>query len=543
MSKLTRLIMIGLLGRLCPAALGIGYDDFPGEPQAELDERIAELQDKGGMCIAGRVIFGDGVPVRSGDDVMVNFHNGWDQPFSMYSGGYFVMPRIGSKRYAGKEQKIVARAFGYDPIDTDVYIRRDEITYIDMKMTRTHPDNRTTISGTVYDEYGVPFEGARVVLDFPFAYRPRAHPKRHCVTTGDGRYSFTGLSVCEHEVTASAHEYAYHMGRVTPPVGGIAVENRILYPKRRIIIDYVYQPDGTRDFDRGIVRKGTLDWIFRTGGVDFSQGRVEGYEPEDNRDLEIRQKLDKLYLDVFYCNGRNGFYDAGEVPFDRVTTAAPEGYSTGAKACLVNHVYVVRTYENHYVKLRVRSDEPLFATLRPTDLHPVEFPRYGLTVTPESLNKKNRLYAQYSFDAPPNQGGSLGCFWALSDTQQAALRTSLTFEYSGSAVSAACRLEDTLTVVRSLDQGATWEDLPTRRDVEANKLTVEHLEQLGWFAIVGASDGNEWRRDAYELGKRVRNFLGDAVSGLFLKLDAQEQATEVRGRARGKRVSFDRGPG
>jgi hypothetical protein len=91
--------------------------------------------------------------------------------------------------------------------------------------------------------------------------------------------------------------------------------------------------------------------------VDFSEGKVEGYEPDDLRDLEVRQDQGILRFRNFYVNGRNGFYDAGLVDFDSVVEANDIGYSTHEKPCLSGHVYVVRTYEeDNYAKFIVQSD-------------------------------------------------------------------------------------------------------------------------------------------------------------------------------------------
>jgi hypothetical protein len=91
------------------------------------------------------------------------------------------------------------------------------------------------------------------------------------------------------------------------------------------------------------------------GGIDFSDGKVEGYEPNSLRDIEMRQDQGKLKFQNFYVNGKNGFYDAGDVDFESITEAAETGYSTTAKPCIIGHTYIVRTYESNYAKFVVRS--------------------------------------------------------------------------------------------------------------------------------------------------------------------------------------------
>ena len=83
-------------------AKAIDYADFPPNLQTILDQRIATMNDAGGgVCIAGRVQFSDGVPINSGEDVQVNLEYGGDEPLRMYAGGWFVADRVLSSYYAG----------------------------------------------------------------------------------------------------------------------------------------------------------------------------------------------------------------------------------------------------------------------------------------------------------------------------------------------------------------------------------------------------------------------------------------------------------
>ena len=78
-----------------------------------------------------------------------------------------------------------------------------------------------------------------------------------------------------------------------------------------------------------------FNWLNGTGGVDFSEGVVEGYDPDDLRDLELRQNQDVLKFRNFYANGNNGVYDAGAVDFASLMEADENGYKTNARPCLV----------------------------------------------------------------------------------------------------------------------------------------------------------------------------------------------------------------
>ena len=339
-----------------PTTLKISYADFPPHLQAILDERTAELQASGGLCIAGRVKFSDDSPIRSGKDVMINLHQGIDEPLLIYEGGWFVMSRTLQSYYAGTKRGFILRAFGYDPIDASITILNGEITYLGFEMKKTPPEKLARVRGVVTDEQGHPIEGARVSLFFPFAYQAR--PEMTTQTDPNGEYSFEGLSITEHGVQFFKSDYASDSDRFTPPEGGTAIRDIKQYTRYSIIIDYVYQADGSRNFTSGELQRGTIDWHPYKGGVDFSEGQVERYEPDDLRDLELRQEKNVLKFRVFYANGRNGFYDVGSVAFDSVTEAAETGYDGYERPCEVGHVYVVRTYEeDNYAKFIVKSLE------------------------------------------------------------------------------------------------------------------------------------------------------------------------------------------
>jgi len=345
-----------------PAA-ALNRNDFPKDLQRNLDQRITELKSKGGICIAGRVTMSDRAPISSGKDIMVNLCQDVDEPLWVYEDGWFIMGRTLSSHYAGTNKKFVLRAYGYDPIDAFITILQGEITYVEFVMHKTSPEDLASVTGIVVNDQNKPFAGASVNLSFPFANHGSrgdigyTYPHMEMTTGQDGQYSFEGLSVAEHSLlVASPSGYAYHSVRFTPPAGGTAIENLELYRNRKIIIDYVYQADGNRSFDSGNLQTGTIEWVTGAGGVDFSDGRVEGYEPNSLRDIEMRQDQGVLKFQNFYCNGRNGFYDAGAVDFDSVTEAAETGYSSSERLCLVGHVYVVRTYEeDNYAKFIVKK--------------------------------------------------------------------------------------------------------------------------------------------------------------------------------------------
>jgi hypothetical protein len=249
-------------------------------------------------------------------------------------------------------------SFGYDPVDMAAAVMRGKMAYFEVVMNKTPQKDLAEVNGAVLNEQNEPLEGANVDIEFPFASHGTDSEPYRSVTTGpDGRYSFKGLSGAEHTISASIAGRSSDSVVFAPSPGEKATRNMKLCENLKIVIDYVYQADGSRSFTEGDIKKGTIKWINGSNeGADFSEGRVKSYDGGTLRDLELRQSRDKLLFTIFYANGKgNGFYEAGAVDFESVTDAAESSYYTGSRPCTVGHVYVVRTYENNYAKFVVRS--------------------------------------------------------------------------------------------------------------------------------------------------------------------------------------------
>ncbi len=338
-------------------AWAIDYNDFPPDVQQLLDKRTEELTLKGGICAAGRVTMSDGGHIGSGEDVQVNLLRGFDESLRVYDDGWFIMDRTFPVRQDREQAKLILRAFKYDPIDATIAVSEGKITYVEYVIQRTPAEKLATITGVVTDDQNEPFEGATVRLSFPYSSHGIGNtPERSVITDPNGQYSLKGLSVCEYTLVALAPDYAYHHVTLTPSAGEITTKNLKLYPNLGIVIDYVYQADGSRNFTGGSLKTGTIKWVVGGYGVDFSDGKAEGYEPESLRDIEMRQIQGKLNFDISYVNEKqNGFYDAGDATFESVKEAAETGYRTDMKPCKAGHTYVVKTYEGNYAKFVVRS--------------------------------------------------------------------------------------------------------------------------------------------------------------------------------------------
>lgn len=480
------LVVCLAVGALAPRAKAIGYADFPSELRVVLDERIATLSTSGGVCIAGRVQFSDGVPIGGGEDVQVNFVNGVDAPLRVYGGGWFIATRVLNAFYAGPNRKVVHRAFGYDAWDPLITVLDGDVTYVESLMQRTAVKDLATVVGVVSNEDDNPFPGTRLFLGFPFAnLGTNNSPNREAISSGTGGFQFSGLAPTEYNLIAFNTGYAFHQAKFTPSPGSVVTQNRRLYPNRRIVIHYVYQTNGTRSFTDGDLVAERVSWLNGEGGVDFSDGVVEGVEPDDLRDLELNQREDVLEFRNFYVNGSNGFYDAGAVGFETVTEADAGGYTSSRKPVLVGHVYVVRTYEeDHYVKFLVESDEHSFRTVTPGDPGPIVFAGYGLTVDFGFSSGHDQLFVERNL-LPPGVIASrqLPFVWQLSGLDSIGFSADLVFSFLDSDLIARRVPESDVDVWRSSNGGFTWQPLLAELDTVANTLTVSKTQTLGWFAL------------------------------------------------------------
>jgi hypothetical protein len=337
----------------------LDYNDFPPALQQIIDQRTAELSSKGEIFVAGNVMASDETSFGNGNEIQVNFFQSVDAPLEIYDGGWFIMDRPCPLSSNWGPPKIILRAFGYDPIDATIAIQPGEIIYVEYVMQKTDANNLSTITGIVTDEANKPFGGVSVDLIFPLARSGTiGYPRMSAVTEPNGRYLFENLSATEYNLYIdSAEGYAGASAYFTTAKGKTVTKDLTLYPNLKIVIDYVYQADGSRDFTGGELKKGTIEWSNGNGGVDFSDGKVESYEPNSVQDIEMNQNQGELNFKIYYgnCNIRNGFYDAYSADFNSVTKAAETGYRSDMKPCIVGHTYVVKTFDNKYAKFIVRS--------------------------------------------------------------------------------------------------------------------------------------------------------------------------------------------
>ncbi len=138
-----------------------------------------------------------------------------------------------------------------------------------------------------------------------------------------------------------------------------------MYKKKNVRFDYVYQPDGSRDFTQGDLKTQTFVMdAQKGGGFRFKDGK----QANDGipQDLALYFSRGAFYFRNFFVGHGNGVYDAGEVSFESLREAeegdelyqpVDENGAIRRDPLIVqlNHVYVVKTYDGCYAKLIVRE--------------------------------------------------------------------------------------------------------------------------------------------------------------------------------------------
>jgi len=268
------------------------------------------------------------------------------------------------------------------PVMVELPASSDEIHYANIVFPRTSENEETILSGIALGDDGNPIENAQVYLR-AYGVAGITSYLKHGFTDKNGRFTFKDIAAQPYQVNLFKRGYTAAPGLPVIPVEQLGIRHTHVvhyYKMRNVEIEYVYQPDGSRDFTKGNLqpRTATLESIDglilrdTDGGFCFATGetvRLLGtrWQPLEAKLFYLKDNCGELTFHlgesttIYYSGtGRGakgcGFYDAGAVPFDSVDKADEDlqRYSPASQPAKLNHVYVVRTEAGKYAKLIVR---------------------------------------------------------------------------------------------------------------------------------------------------------------------------------------------
>ena len=348
------------------------YSESFAKHVAEVEKVVRENH---GMAVFGRVLDADGNPVervdfhvssRCGEGMMSmsNFPcgtwDGWFGTFNIIS--HPIMQMI--ERNGIPEEFKTAKFFVYTatsrPAMVELPVALGKIYYVTIVLEKTPEDELVSFSGTVLDEENQPIEEAMVFLRAMGGNGATAGLKE-TKSDGKGRFTFDQIASQAYQIAISKVQdgYLYEQYPVIPEEELDADHQFVLHKQRAVEIEYVYQPDGSRDFTTGDLESKTV-----TLESDFGRGfRFEtGEMTNQARDVDFRSMFGKMqFSQVYFTQNGNGFYHAGEMSFESMTAADenPETYRAmpfpQVLPVELNHVYVVKTVDGKYVKFIVRK--------------------------------------------------------------------------------------------------------------------------------------------------------------------------------------------
>jgi len=363
---------------------------YPERFAGDVAEVEKEVMDNNGLALIGRVVDAEGKPLTRWDfdiDAPPGGIFTWD-------GGWFMTPNIfaaASPRVKTFLERVLSQGMTdnqemlrftvytttNEPIIGEIPITPGKVYYTEIKLPKMPAEALTFISGTMLDEDDNPIEDATVYLcvdvmnyvehTLPTWWgTPSTHTLRNVKTDEAGRFVFDNIARQPYLVLMSDRVYKSVAPTNIPP-GRLGAEHLHVfrhYKAREVEIEYIYQPDGSRDFTKGNLhsRTATLKSDPNYYAFRFDSGEVS----TGSQDIQLSDGLGDLR---FSSGNRNStFYDAGEVPFESVREADERSanYNENSLPITLNHVYVVKTQDENYAKFIVRKIAPPLPASEPT---------------------------------------------------------------------------------------------------------------------------------------------------------------------------------
>jgi hypothetical protein len=336
-----------------------------------------EVKEKKGLALIVRLRDTEGNPIKRGD-----FHTAshYDErsgvPCFTTDGGFatfnFLASRLGREILSDIEQgfedksrplRLAVYTATNEPAIIELPIEPGNVYYADITLQKTPDDKLVTVAGIMLDDSENPITNSTLHLRVPGGVGA-AQGLRMTKTDAQGRFAFEKVTPQLYDLYLSNKSYSVTTSSYIPKKRLSEEHVLYYYKKRNIEIEYVYQPDGSRDFTKGDLPSKTavleaVNWPkgFRFATGDLSESGASR-TPEGVRDIAFLDDNGKMCFRQMF-HGSSGFYDAGAVPFDSIKEASANDnvYPNGIQpvSAVVGHVYVVKTMEGKYAKFFVRG--------------------------------------------------------------------------------------------------------------------------------------------------------------------------------------------
>lgn len=346
------------------------FASAPPEFLKQLKETEDKIKKEDDFTVAGQV-FIDGTPVETATDFAVYLDH---HPCYHFKNGWFVFQVLPFSKIRDK----TIRAYGIqtDQTKMSTTILPGKVNFIKVELHKAPDDRLIDLTGKILWENGKPVENIPVEAHYSWAGNYGSDNLLYfkgVTTDHEGKYRFPkvfphGWTVATFCSTLNVSAYA------TTETGAETVEDIVILQPRKIIIDTVYQPDGSTDFTKDNVITGRYELITNSRKLAMGDHKTGGkivFDPtaKKNRydyyedDLSLHVKSGQIFFSHFHTGGKSGHYALGKVDFESVNRADPDKiqkYHSPDSPCESGHVYIVRTYQKgHYVKFVVRSIETL----------------------------------------------------------------------------------------------------------------------------------------------------------------------------------------
>ncbi len=275
-----------------------------------------------------------------------------------FDNGWYVIP-LRSNKAAVPKQTLYASALYYNQLEIQLDLNENEGKRKDIILKKTPDLEKTTIQGVILDEQNNP------VKDIEISIRNCLDPwngfKIDAKTDEKGYFSFPPLTVQSYQVFIMHEYYKPQWFRLDPvkdkkqcyQYGNVVQQkpsdpmNLMLYWNNRIVIDYEFS--STNNFSGTKIERDFM--VHGNTEIDFKNQQLTS-----TGDIRLLHFPDTVF-GVSHSNGKNGFYDAGEVPFDSVKSIDKSKIEVSQVKVLLNHVYCVYTTNDTCIKFMVKKIE------------------------------------------------------------------------------------------------------------------------------------------------------------------------------------------